>query len=100
MERRRALKKQRRGGWEPVANAEALINNPSAQPGANIAPIDEIVRVSHRLFDCGGAQGGGREEQHEMPAERGREINVCVSPECCSLCILGATEGKSKSIPC
>lgn len=27
-------------------NGEALINNPSAQPGANIAPIDEIVRVS------------------------------------------------------
>lgn len=39
-------KKKRRGGWDPAANGETLINNPSAQPGANIAPIDEIVRVS------------------------------------------------------
>lgn len=39
-------KKKRRGGWDPATNGKALINNPSAQPGANIAPIDEIVRVS------------------------------------------------------
>lgn len=57
--------KERRGGWEPAANGEALINNPSAQPGANIAPIDEIVRVSFRLFDCGGARGGEREGERE-----------------------------------
>lgn len=69
----RGFKKQRRGGWEPVANAEALINNPSAQPGANIAPIDEIVRVSSRLFDCGGAQGRV-EERSNMRCPR--EINV------------------------
>lgn len=41
---------RRRGGWEPAANGEALINNSSAQPGANIAPFDEIVRVSLGLF--------------------------------------------------
>lgn len=45
------LLKRGRGGWEPAANGEALINNLSAQPGANIAPIDEIVRVSPGLFD-------------------------------------------------
>lgn len=37
-------------GWEPVAKGRELINNPSAQPGANIAPIDEIVRVSFGGF--------------------------------------------------
>ncbi|KAK5862734.1 hypothetical protein PBY51_018102 [Eleginops maclovinus] len=50
VEKSRALK-QRRGGWEPAANGEPLINNPSAQPGANIAPIEEIVRVSFSLFE-------------------------------------------------
>lgn len=33
-------------GSSPTQVAKLLINNPSAQPGANTAPIDEIVRVS------------------------------------------------------
>lgn len=39
---------KRHGGEDGIQPqvAKLLINNPSAQPGANIAPIDEIVRVS------------------------------------------------------
>lgn len=39
---------KRKGGEDGIQPqmAKLLINNPSAQPGANIAPIDEIVRVS------------------------------------------------------
>lgn len=33
--------------------AKLLINNPSAQPVANIAPIDEIVRVSRGSLRLG-----------------------------------------------
>lgn len=39
---------KRKGGEDGIQPqvAKLLINNPSAQPGANIATIDEIVRVS------------------------------------------------------
>lgn len=56
---------------------EALINNLSAQPGANIAAIDEIVRVSLGLFDWLWRSAVRRER---MPAERERERDECVGP--------------------
>lgn len=37
VEKWRSFLKQRRGGWEPAANGEALINNLCAQLGAKIA---------------------------------------------------------------
>lgn len=66
VERYGALKRNAgEDGIQPQV-AKLLINNPSAQPGANIAPIDEIVRVSLRISfsRCGAAA--------RMPAERAK----------------------------
>lgn len=58
MDREGEISMQSSGGWEPVANSAELINNPSEQPGANIAAIEEIVRVSPGRFKSGGARRG------------------------------------------
>lgn len=46
VERYGALKRNAGEDGIQAQVAKLLINNPSAQPGANIAAIDEIVRVS------------------------------------------------------